>query len=135
MWAAYGEGGRGVAVRTTAGRLGEAIIPDPVRGVALAEIVYLDRERERLVELGNTLYWFIHKDRRYAHEHEVRALTIHHAPENQPDGLYHPIDLDVLVEHVVVGPRAPGEVVTRVHGLASEHGFATRVRLSALELA
>ena len=135
MWDQYAEGGRGVVIRTTADRFGEAIIANPARGIMLAQVTYIDRERERFVELGNTLYWYVHKDRRYAHEREVRAITIHHQPEAQPDGLLVPVDLSGLLEQIAVGPRAPGDVVMHVHALAEARGLADRMRLSALELA
>lgn len=135
MWDQYAEGGRGVVIRTTAGRLGEAIVPNPARGVMLAQVTYIDRERERFVELGSTLRWYVHKDRRYANEREVRAITIHHQPEAQPDGLLVPVDLSGLLDQIVIGPRASGEVVLRVHELSEARGLRDRVRLSALELA
>jgi hypothetical protein len=135
MWDQYGEGGRGIALRTTAGRLGESIIPDPSRGVVLVPITYIDRERERFIEIGNTLYWYAHKDHRFAREREVRAITIHSEPDAQPDHQLVPVDLGVLLEQIVIGPRASGDVVMRVHELSEAKGLGNRVRLSALELA
>jgi hypothetical protein len=38
-----------------------------------------------------------------------------------------------LLEQIVIGPRATGDVVMRIHALGAARGLANRVRLSALE--
>lgn len=134
MWDDYAEGGRGVAIRTTVARLEAALAPGTGRTVVVLQVRYINRERERFVELGNTLYWYAHKDERFAHEREVRAITIHHDFDAQPAGLFIPVDVTRLFEQIVVGPRAPAETVLRVHDLLADARLPDRIALSMLAL-
>ncbi len=90
MWQAYADGGRGVAIRSSVAALRDALVPGPAHAVMVLQVRYIDRERERFVEIGNTIHWYVHKDRRFATEREIRAITIHHDPAGQPVGIKDP---------------------------------------------
>lgn len=135
LWAEYTSGGNGVAVRTTAAALRDAI--DTGSGdyqVALGEVHYLDYHRESWGPWNQFSATF-HKRNSFAYEQEVRAViswpmwedvtTGRLDPASMPDqpGIAIPVDLSRLVHSVVISPNAtpwfPGLVasVMRRYGL------------------
>ena len=48
------------------------------------------------------------------------------------DGIAVDVDLDILIDHIIVGPEIPPEQQSRVAELAREAGFEGRLRFSTL---
>jgi hypothetical protein len=119
MWDLY-SGGKGVAVRTTWGRLTAAL--DGPAMVCGAQVSYSDYDAEWIPE-GNLLFPLTHKRQSFAHEREVRLLVHEDFPKvpdpRDPDGpgAIDPhtdsprykrvaVRLDAMVEAVLLAPRA-----------------------------
>ena len=118
MWEAYA-GAEGVAVRATFQDLQESIRSIAEPPVTFGQVEYVDYLQQEVLRFG----WapLFHKRVEYRGEEEVRAvlpgppLTIVDSKEPEirldPDvteqrGRYIPVDLDILVEEIVVSPRA-----------------------------
>jgi hypothetical protein len=117
MWMLYGASGRGVAVRSTIGRVKAAIKreldPDQYRFGA----VEYDEERARAfdfrqgtIPVGRSVWKVLltlalTKRLAYQHEREWRAAIYQDSRQKAP-GIDIPVDLDVLLEQVYAGPRA-----------------------------
>ncbi len=123
LWGLYG-GPHGVAIRSTAARLREALEPYEAP-VYLGRVRYLDYRRPiraRPDDLGLTVFA---KRRSFAHEQEVRAVAWldpgvtarARKRVETPLGLAVPVDLKRLINAVYVSPRASDAVLDTVRGL------------------
>jgi len=148
MWAKYGHDG--VAIVSRYSLLKAAL--DPLR----------DRPHLGLVRYGwqpgtrwNLLRFITTKQKRYAHEREVRALLwilnsgdsinrhfdidnrvharpIYDPPVTLPEGVKRPIDLAMLITEVVVTPKAATGMLEEVEALMRGAGLGAQVRASNL---
>lgn len=142
MWDIYQRDGRGVAVQSTWGKLTSSIKGN--RHIFGARVKYVDYSSYYISE--NIPYEpFMHKRESFAHEREIRLMTMSsHDPWTVveepvlidfaagPPGLTVPVDLDGLVENIYVAPNAPnwlGEVVRQV---TEQYGFEFNVLQSDL---
>jgi len=135
MWDLYLQGGAGVAVQTTFGRLREALDgPSGDVMVFLRAVRYLDYRTESWGE--PTLFSpAFHKRRSFEHEREVRAVVVRPTYEDlrtgradregtpSGRGVAVPVAVDTLVEKVVVSPGAPGWFVDLVASLSHRLGL------------
>jgi hypothetical protein len=133
MWKLYDAAGKGVAFRTTAGRLHRALIGDHRPRIAGAQVSYVDYNNTVIPE-GNLFFPYVHKRLSFAHEQEYRLLAMwspkvlemdeHNAavlsePDNPPLFIRENVDLGLLLETVYVSPDAPSWVA-RVVANATE---------------
>lgn len=128
MWKLYDVSGKGVAIKTTTGRLKAAL----EGGLAIhgAHVRYVDYTKTFIPE-GNLFFPLVHKRMSFQHESEYRLLTMWSpevlavdenntatdtAPDDPPAFLRETVDLTGLIEAVYVSPDAPewvAEVVSR----------------------
>jgi len=138
MWKIYDAAGKGVAIRTTAGRLKESLI-GPCRPVIFgAKVQYADYGKSFIPE-KNLFLPYIYKRSSFSHESEYRLLAmwspkvlemdeqnraICREPDLPPLFLREHVNLDRLVEAVYVSPDAPdwvARVVREVTGKYMPH--------------
>jgi hypothetical protein len=133
MWKIYDAIGKGVAIRTTAGRLKDALVGSHKPALSGAKVQYVDYSTTLIPE-SNLFYPYVHKRLSFSHESEYRLLTmwtpealetdadgraIRMKPDVPPSFLRETVDLNRLVEAVYVSPDAPGwaaRVVEEVTG-------------------
>ncbi len=143
MWEIYQREGRGVAVRSTWGRLTGSLATD--RLVFGGKVRYIDYTKELIPE-GNVFDAFMHKRDSYAHEREARLVMLTGQPvgegndeadsrrmEPEPSVVPVPVDLSMLVERVYVAPDAPAWIRESVEDLTRTYGFDFEVRQSDLD--
>lgn len=129
MWSIYNAAGKGVAVRTTAGRLKDSLVGTHEPPVSGAVVQYVDY-RKTFIPEGNMFSPFIYKRASFSHESEYRLLTMWSPkvlemdenkvatrvePDIPPVFLREAVDLDRLVEAVYVSPDAPDWEARVVH--------------------
>lgn len=142
MWDIYQREGRGVAVRSTWGRLKESITAE--RDVYGAKVKYVDY-RTTFIPEGNVFDAFLHKRESFSHEREVRlvmgtGLSGPHPTEEGnnvdlgPEGPVLPVAVELgrLIEAVYVAPDAPGWITQVVDSVTRQYGFDFSVRQSDL---
>jgi hypothetical protein len=80
MWKIYDAAGRGVAFRTTAGRLKESLVGPPREPpISGAKVQYVDYSKTFIPE-ANIFFPYVHKRLSFSHESEYRLLALW-APE------------------------------------------------------
>lgn len=129
MWKIYDAAGRGVAFRTTAGRMKESLAGSRQPPISGAMVQYADYSKTFIPE-GNVFFPYMHKRSSFSHESDYRLLAmwtpealetdergnaVRTEPDNPPLFLREPVSLDRLVEAVYVSPDAP-DWVARVVG-------------------
>lgn len=119
MWRLYCQPRESLAVRSTVGRLTEALAAAPQR-VFLATVKYGEPP---FYSKDTVLQPFVHKRINYSDERELRAMATAFDVEMDPElpysayvdefeakadgGVYVPADLATLVETLVIAPDAP----------------------------
>jgi hypothetical protein len=121
MWDLYGKGSGIVAVKSTVGRLKEAI-------ATYEESVFISKSRyfdwNDAPGLDNVLVACSRKDLSYQHESEVRAIIMS-VPSDRAArrrlGIHVPVDIERLVTEVMVGPREQKWVVRLVEQIMKRY--------------
>jgi hypothetical protein len=121
MWEIYQREGRGVAIQSTWGALTGSLMSE--RLIYGGKVIYADYGRTLIPE-GNTFDAFMHKRKSYAHEQEVRLLTLTGggAPRPEPRVVPIPVDLGHLVSAVYVAPDAAQWLVSVVQHVTRQYG-------------
>lgn len=148
MWSIYQREGRGVAVRTTWGRLTASI--EDERTVYGAAVRYVDYATTVIPE-GIVFDAFLHKRESFAHEREARLVMLsgksvpnpnRDPGANEQDQMIQvpeepvipiKVNLSTLVERVYVAPRAPTWVADVVHASTAKFGYDFEIRHSDLD--
>lgn len=138
MWKLYGAMGRGVAVRTSVGRL-KAILERDSTEFVFAEVRYLDDDAGDAGTVDDVLR-FLRKRKAFAHEREVRFLAHPSvtrdyglvAEAERAGGIEVLVEPAELVERVHVAPDAPAWHLEVVAEAVRRHGYAIPVEQSAL---
>ena len=136
MWGLYLQTPEGVAIRTTAARLGSALGPTPI-SVGLTEVTYVDFERHAY-NPGNIFHHYVFKRLSFQHEMEVRAIVWRVEEKNQPlieadaPRLLIDLDLPTLSESVQVSPTAQPWFVDLVKQCVRRYGLDVPVIQSDL---
>jgi hypothetical protein len=130
MWDLYGNGSGIVAVKSSVGRLREAVATCG-KPVYISKVQYLDwRDASGL---DNVLVACTRKDLSYQHEAEVRVM-IFEASNNRSTrgslGIRLPVDIERLITEVVVGPREQKWVVRLAERVMERYGLTQRVSAS-----
>jgi hypothetical protein len=142
MWQLYAGANKGIALCTTPERMFAAFRPfrlKPEYGeedLWAGRVEYVDLTQVRLKRVGMLDRFFI-KHRAFEWEREFRlAISLRPAEEFAvqvpPEGIFVDVDLDVLVEHVVLGTTMSSEERRRVTEALEAAGLADRTRLSTL---
>ena len=127
MWKLYTKSNEAVALQSTFSRL-HSCLP---KKVYVGVVQYIDYDKDWMAE-GNAFYPFVHKQKSFEHEREVRAVIqassyIKNGAEvprqigmkNNELGRQVEVELETLIEKIYVAPTAPdwfGELVKRVTG-------------------
>lgn len=109
MWKLYLSGGDGIAIQSTYRRLKNSFaITNEI--VNIGCVTYIDYD-SGLFNSTDVDYRFMHKEKCFEHEREVRCL-LHKWPDNIQDppvignGISIPIEIDTLIESVYVSPAS-----------------------------
>jgi hypothetical protein len=142
MWAIYaGADRRGVALKTTFGRLEQALPSEYEHFIYCGRVHYIDY-RSEYVRSDNTFGPFLTKRRSFEHEREVRALidvstleNVHPSYRHPPtvDGLRVPVDVQILIERIHVAPVADDWFYGLVRRITERYGVSVGVGRSELD--
>ncbi|NQX15087.1 DUF2971 domain-containing protein [Rathayibacter sp. VKM Ac-2857] len=121
MWRLYGAAGKGVAIRTTAGRLKSALRGEPSAVLAAAVVQYADYSALHIP--GDIIFIpLVYKRESFSYEREYRLIAAWFPGaeqeldpvtgqivniDNPPASLREPVDVLELIEAVFVSPDAP----------------------------
>ena len=140
LWGLYLKGREGIAIRSTFDCL-KSCLKDEGHHIFIGKVKYIDYEKDWLPE-GNSLYPFVHKRTSFEHERELRAV-IQELPSkggkldlSKPsfeDGLYVPVDLDVLIENIYLAPTSPKWLFDLVESVTEKYRLNKDVLQSSLD--
>lgn len=141
MWQLYAGSWKGVAIRTTPGRLAQAAttfrLEPHHQGEDLwgGNVKYVDLLRERL--RVNSLARFWHKHMAFSWEREFRlGISLTLAEEFGVDvpeqGIKVPFNLDLLVDRIYLGPSLEEADIRLIRRAADQAGLGERVRVSSM---
>jgi len=151
MWREYGDGGKGIAIRSTLRRIATSFqIPCDLAPLSkVGRVQYVDFETFDLGARGNDMAYvpFI-KDQGYADEQEVRIVTLNsfHSGTLLPDGsqpagpgfnpdvigLYIRCRLRELIQSVIAGPNTDWHFYMLMKRLVARFGLTINVEHSEL---
>ncbi len=127
MWDLYGKGSGIVAVKSTVGRLKEAV-------ATCEESVFISKSRyfdwNDAPGLDNVLVACSRKDLSYQHESEVRAIILdvpNKRSAKQRPGIRLPVDIERLINEIMVGPREQRWVVRLVEQIMKRYELSQKV--------
>jgi hypothetical protein len=124
MWKIYVNGLGGVAVRSSITRLKECF-HNSTEKIAVGAIRYIDDETGHIDHL---LRRCMRKTTAFRHEQEVRlVLYDEHSGKHDLHGLLIPVDVNVLVEKIVISPRAESWFLSLVQNVVSRLGYGIAV--------
>lgn len=129
MWKLYASGkdAKGVAVKTSVGRLKKAI----GRNVEVGRIAYIDYSKEW--PNANEALWRKRLSFEYEHEVRVRIITEGGLSLTPPEFMLLPVNLDELIESVFVSPMAGAWFKEVVADVLKRYGLNKDVFHSALD--
>ena len=127
MWDLYGRGSGIIAIKSTVGKLRNAI-------AAYDKPVYISKARyvdwNDAYGLDNVLVACSRKDLSYEHEAEVRAIIMRDSPtwpNRRKLGVAVAIDVKKLIAEVIVGPREHSWVVRLAERVMTRYGLSQPV--------
>ena len=141
MWQLYAGAWKGVAIRTTPGRIAPASRPFRLKpeygheSMYAKNVRYVNLLKERLRVSMLERFWYKHMA--FSWEREFRlTISLRTAeefgvpvPEN---GIKVSFDVGQLVERIFIGPSLPEADVKAVREMAEAQGLADRVRVSSM---
>lgn len=148
MWGLYQTEGRGIAIKSTVGRLKEAVRSSS-DDIYMAAVRYVDYATEFVPE-GNLFYRVIHKRLSFEHENELRMIVSPPAPTVEveregvvetvivpgyqaPPGLSIPVDLSAMVEAIHIAPGSADWFVDVVQRATDLSSLSTQVLRSEID--
>ena len=138
MWKLYLESNEGIAIQSTFKRLKDSF-KDKKNNIFIGKVQYVDYERDRIPD--DPLSSFLYKRRSFSHELELRAV-IQKLPEKglsprskRPfdDGIYVPVDLDILIDKIYLAPTSPKWLLELVKSLLMKYRLSKDVLQSNLD--
>ncbi len=141
MWQLYAGSRKGVAVRTSPGRIRSAAKPfrlKPEYGhedLWAGNVRYVDLLKERLRVSMMDRFWYKHMA--FAWEQEFRlAVSVRMAEEfgvQVPEhGVKVEFDIPQLIERIYLGPALPETDAKAIRAAAQAHGLEDRIRVSSM---
>ena len=128
MWRLYSREHDGIAIRTDHQSLWNSMADTDMTYVG--QVSYVDYS-ESMINEGNVFDSFLFKRKEFKHEQEVRIVRLEMG-SSPPDGIYHTVDLSVLIKAIVIAPYAQDWFDTLVRSVASRYGLGDYVTRSSL---
>jgi hypothetical protein len=129
MWEIYATGINGVAVRSTVSRLKQCFHNSP-QDISLGTISYscADPAVRPHVDPDHIVRRCMRKRPAFKHEQEVRLVFYdEHRKHTGHAGIQIPIDVTMLIEKIVVSPRAENWFLSIVKTLVATLGYEIKV--------
>lgn len=139
MWDKYTRESKGIAIKSSLNRIRNAI-HDREREFLINPVRYIDYEKDRTSD-ANSFYAFFCKEKSYEKEREVRFAFIENFKRvgdanfdslTFAEGIFIPVDNNLLIEKVIFSPYTNDEDVKKIHNLLLESNLSDKFQHSAL---
>lgn len=143
MWNQYLSNNEGVAIRSNFNNLGNCFQEKKDYKIEIGIVNYIDFKTD-FIPMGNLLSPFIYKRKSFEYEDELRSLIwLPPFSEDKQEiyqeknaevynGIYIPIDVNLLIEEIFVAPKAPSWIKDLVKSLTQKFGINKEVIQSDL---
>ena len=133
MWQIFTQKSEGLAIRSTLGRLQEALDFDKDYTQHIGEVNYIDYKKE-YIPFDNTFFPFLFKRKSFQYEREIRIISDLTANNLTIDnGLKIDIDIKKLIEKIYIHPKSENWYKNLVIELVKRLGFDFEIEKSDLE--
>ena len=140
MWKLYLQSNEGIAIRSTFDGLKDSFNNDKDNDIHIGKVKYISYNKDLIPE--GSLFPYFHKRKSFEHEKELRAVIQSFSYDKQGnidwsrsphrDGLYVPVDLDLLIEKVILAPSCPPWQREVVKSVLKKYGLDKPVLRSLL---
>lgn len=140
MWKLYIKGGGGISIQSTVGRLKNCLKDYKQYSVSIGMVAYVSYDEDRIPD--DTMSPYFHKRKSFQHEQEFRAIIqplkykedgeINFKKSTLQDGIYVPVDLDKLIEHIYLSPTCPSWQKEVAQSLLSKYKLKRKIKQSTL---
>lgn len=141
MWKLYLKSNEGIGIQSTFNRLINCL-KDGNHHTFIGRVKYIDYEKDWIPE-GNSLIPFVRKRKSFEHERELRAVIqdfsynkngeINLLKPPFDEGLYIPVDLNLLVDRVYLAPTSPKWLFELVESVIKKYHLKKEVHQSSLD--
>ena len=134
MWKIYTPNAVGVAVKTSVGRLANCFVKKPndlfERNQARIEkVTYIDYSTHK--DNYEQFDRFIHKQKAYSYEKEIRLIIFHGSTINKPPiGKNIEVDLEILIDKIYISKQFGEDFHQYVEELLNDHGINKKIVIS-----
>lgn len=140
LWKIYSDFNKGIMIMSSISRLVKGL-ESTTEEIKLSEVHYLDYEKEPMPD-GNTTYPFLHKQKSYSYEdevrliHEVDSVGWKHdwSKEEVEEGIFIKADLSIIINEIIVSPHAPNWFYKLVEDLVAKYGLNKTIKKSKLSI-
>jgi hypothetical protein len=140
MWKLYIKGGEGIAIQSTVSRLKNSLKDYKQHSISVGRVAYVSYDDDRIPD--DSLSPYFHKRKSFQHEDEYRAIIqplkykqngeIDFKKSTLQDGIYVPVDLEKLIEHVYLSPTCPMWQKDVAQSLLRKYKLNRKIRQSQL---
>src|SRR4051812_40479952 len=125
MWKIYARGSYGIALQTTYERL-KCCFDVTDKPVHIGKVIYYDERNDPIPFQKDSLTPFLRKRLVYQYENEVRCSYVLSREKDEEfkwqeqdvyNGVFIPVDLDVMIERIYISPYSPGWLGDIVKGI------------------
>ncbi|GAI79633.1 unnamed protein product, partial [marine sediment metagenome] len=140
MWKIYLQSNEGIAIRSTCGKLKESLKKDTSHELHIGKVKYISYVKDVIPE--GSLFPYFHKRMSFDYEKELRAViqafsydkdaNINWSKSPYRAGLNVPVDLDILIDHIILTPSCSSWLKEVVKSVLSKYNLKKPVRKSLL---
>lgn len=140
LWGTYIKQNYGVVIKSKFKNLKKCFQNGSYIKIRFGKIKYISYKIDKFNELAGYLY-FLRKREIYKYESELRILTLiwphqmHQISKEDftNDGIYVPVNLDILIDKIVVSPGSKSWYMNLVESILKDHGLKKKVEQSSLD--
>jgi len=133
MWQIFTQKHEGLAIRSTIGRLQQALEPERQFEQHIGEVNYIDYKRE-YIPFDNAFFPFLFKRKNFNYEREVRIITdVSHTGIEIDNGLKIDVDISRMIDRIYIHPKSENWYKNLVVELLKRLGFDFAIEKSDLE--
>jgi len=133
MWQIFTKTNEGLAIRSTVGRLQEAVAPELNFEQHIGEVNYIDYKRE-YIPFDDAFFPFLFKRKSFQYEREIRIITDLSAHKLQiNDGLKINVDIRKLIDKIYIHPKSENWYKKLIIALLHKLDFDFMIEKSDLE--
>ena len=133
MWQIFTKTNEGLAIRSTVGRLRDALAAETATEQFIGEVNYIDYKKE-YIAFDDAFFPFLFKRKSFQYEREIRVLTDLSSQGGYiNDGIKIDVDICRMIDKIYIHPKSENWYKKLVIELMDRLGFEFKIEKSDLE--